>query len=141
MQMILLSTLTSSVGSKGSLALGDIHMQKLEAGIRSLITWHIDELNKDFLNKIRQFYKNFPVDAKFGTNKAKQYKLLEIKDLSAILKENGKQLTTDFFIDQGVSPEYIQDVAVPELETEPKEEKEVKLASNGILSGLLKKKV
>lgn len=120
LQMILLSTLTSSVGERGSLALGDIHMQKLDAGIKSLITWHIDELNKSFLQKISKFYKNFPEDAKFGVNKARQYKLVEIKELSAILVENGKRLTTDFFIDQGISPEYIEEAA-PELPADKEE--------------------
>jgi hypothetical protein len=141
MQMILLSTLTSSVGSKGSLALGDIHMQKLEQGIKSLVTWHIDELNKDFLRKISSFYKNFPEDVKFGTNKAKQYKLLEIKEISSILNQNGKRLTTDFFIDQGISPEYIEEG--PTIEPKPEqEEPKVEMATrSGLLSGLKKKVV
>ena len=140
MQMILLSTLTSSVGSKGSLALGDIHMQKLEQGIKSLVTWHVDELNKSFLGKIAQFYKNFPADAKFGTNKAKQYKLLEIKTMSEILTANGKQLTTEFFIDQGISPEYIEDGPVETIKNNPNEDKKVEMATKpGIFTGLKKK--
>lgn len=139
LQMILLSTLTSSVGERGSLALGDIHMQKLEQGIRSLITWHIDELNKDFLKKISLFYKNFPLDSKFGTNKAKQYKLLEIKEMSAILNQNGKRLTTDFFIDQGISPEYIEDGPVVEPPKEQEKDTKLEMASTGLFSGLKKK--
>jgi hypothetical protein len=141
MQLILLSTLTSSVGSKGSLALGDIHMQKLEQGIKQLINWHINELNGDFLTKISQFYKNFPKGAKFGINKAKSYKMPEIKELSAILAENGKRLSTDFFIDQGISPEYIEDIATPEIEPIEKEPKEIEMATKPTLFGSLKKKV
>lgn len=140
LQMILLSTLTSSVGERGSLALGDIHMQKLEAGLRSLITWHIDELNKSFLQKISKFYKNFPKDARFGVNKAKQYKLAEIKEISAVLSENGKKLTTEFFIDQGISPEYIEDVAVTEPEAAKETEPKLEMATpRGLFAGLKKK--
>lgn len=140
LQMILLSTLTSSVGERGSLALGEIHMEKLESGIRSLITWHINELNSSFLKKISAYYKNFPQDVKFNINQAKRYKITEIKEMSAILNQNGKRLSTDFFIDQGMSPEYIEDITMPEPE-ELKEKKEpkVEMAAQSLFSFKKKK--
>jgi hypothetical protein len=138
LQLILLSTLTSQVGSKGSLALGTIHEQKYEAAINSIINWVAEEINRpENYNKIAVFYKNFPKGLRFGINKVKRYKLPEIVELSKVVTENGKRLTTDFFIDQGLSPNYLEDTPQPTFE--PKPEPEAELATKPGLFGLKKK--
>jgi hypothetical protein len=143
LQMITLSTLSSASGKVGSQALGKIHMEKYETVIKSLIEWQLDELNRDFLKKIAKFYKNFPKGLSFGVNKAKQWKLDEIVQMSAVLKENNKQLSTDFFIEQGLSPNFLEDaptIAPINTKFEPKEEPKIEMATKpGLFDGLKKK--
>jgi hypothetical protein len=125
-EMILLSTLTSSVGSKGSLALGEIHMEKYESAINYTVDCAISMLNDEFLSKIGIFYKNFPKNCKLGINKAKQWDLDEVVKISTVLNQNNLNLTPEFFEQMGLSVEYIQEKPEPELPEKAPEKEEKK---------------
>ena len=114
-ELIFGSTLTSSVGSKGSLALGEIHYKKYQAQILYLTENAVAMLNdpiQGFMGKIPTFYKNFPKGATLQIHKAKQWDLEEIAKLSPVLRANGKQLTSEFFEGMGLTPDDFEDAPV-----------------------------
>ena len=111
-EMILGGTLTSSVGASGSRALGDVHEGKLDTIIQDILEYVESVLNDEYLKKISKFYKNFP-SGKFIANHSKQMSMDEIKILSAVLNENGKRLTDNFFKSNGLMPDFFEDSPAP----------------------------
>lgn len=108
-EMILGGTLTSSVGSSGSRALGDVHEDKLESVIMDLIDFVVSFLNDDWLPKISKYYKNFPADLRLQANKAKQLSIEDISKLATVLQVSGKRLTDNFFVANGLSKDFFED--------------------------------
>lgn len=108
-EMILGGTLTSSVGASGSRALGTVHEDKLESVILNFVEFIEAYLNDEYIKKISKFYKNFPVGGKFVANKAKQLSIEDIKTLSDVLTANGKRLTDEFFLANGLVREFFED--------------------------------
>ena len=117
-ELIFGSTLTSSVGSKGSLALGEIHYKKYQAQILYLVEAAAAMLNdpiQGFIGKISTFYRNFPKGLTLKVNKAKQWDIDEISKLSPVLKDSGKQFSAEFFENAGLTAEFIEDSTAPTL--------------------------
>jgi hypothetical protein len=120
LRMIFLSTLTSTVGSRGSWALGTIHYKKYEASILNYVENAIAILNdteSGFIKKIASFYNNFPKDATLQIDKAKEWEIDDIVKIAPILQMSNKRFTGEFFEKVGLSPEYIEDA--PASETSP----------------------
>jgi hypothetical protein len=137
-EMIMLSTLTSSVGSRGSLALGEIHENKFELVKLSLIEWLVSELNNEFKEKIKVFYKNFPKECNFGLESVKKWDIKDLEIVSNIAKENGFRLSKDVFLSIGLSVDQIEEVSVP-VEDDNLIESKTKESSGRGLFGLKKK--
>ena len=112
-EMILLGTLSSSAGTTGSYALGSVHMEKYQMAIEHMVDETIALLNKEFLHKLKYFYKGFPDGVVLGVEEAKEYDISEIKQWADILKESGKKLSTAFFEKAGLSEEDIEDAPEP----------------------------
>jgi hypothetical protein len=110
-EMILGGTLTSSVGGSGSRALGEVHADKLQSVIMDLIDFTVAYLNDEWLPKISTYYKNMPGDLQFQANKAKQLSIEDIAALADIMQKSGKRLTDQFFIANGLSPDFFEDAA------------------------------
>ena len=108
-EMIFGGTLTSSVGERGSLALGEIHMDKYKMSIDSNLAFELAVLNDEFLTKLRKFYKNMPEGLRFGLNTAKKWTVDEIVKLNPVIVGNGLKLTAEFFNELGLSPEYLEE--------------------------------
>jgi hypothetical protein len=105
-------TLTSSVGSKGSLALGNIHYKKYEEHILYLVESATAMLNDNingFIAKIPVFYKNFPKGATLQINKAKQWDIDDVVKMSPVLIASGKKFSEAFFENMGISADYIEE--------------------------------
>jgi hypothetical protein len=113
-------TLTSDAGKFGTKGLGKVHEHKLESTIDDIVEYCISILNdpEDFLRKLPKFYKNFPKGRKFDINRVKTMELEEIALLSNAITQNGKRLTIDFFVANGLAPEYIEET--PQIIPEPK---------------------
>jgi hypothetical protein len=145
MQMIWNETLTTMAGQNGSRALGDVHADKHKQAENAFIEFVINELNDNFLPKIKTFYKNFPTTGRFDINRAKKYDINEVIQLSAIMAENGKKLTNTFFEEMGLQPDFFEDAAqlnaqlpIPEPNIKGELKKVEKKSS---IFNLLKKKV
>lgn len=119
-EMIMLSTLTSSSGKTGSLALGQVHENKYQAVISHSVNFVLSVLNTpEVLNKIASFYKGFPQGAKFEVDKTKKYTLEEIEILSKAMNENGYQLTPEFFESTGIPVQFFEKKPEPIQPTKP----------------------
>ena len=112
MTMVLGGTLTQGTAANGNRALGEVHADELDDVIDSMVTFLTAELNGPFKNKICKFYKNFP-DCKFAADTKKQMSIQEIGQLSTVVIQNGKRLTDDFFISNGLNREYFEDAPAP----------------------------
>ena len=108
-EMIFGGSLTGNVGTSGSRALGEVQERMLDSVIQGKIEYILSILNFDFAPKISKFYDNLPDGWKFEVNRAKQLTMEEITELSAIVVENGKRFTDDFFEANGISREFIED--------------------------------
>lgn len=112
-EMILGGTLTADVGNSGSRALGEVQERKFDTMVASKIEYVLTVLNDQFLPKIAQYYSNFPKGARFDMNRAKPMTLADMQALSGVVTQNGKRLTTQFFVAQGIVEEFIEDAPEP----------------------------
>ena len=108
-------TLTSSAGKNGARSLGLIHETKLKIALEARNEDCLAVLNDstDFLKKIKIFYKNFPDNLHFDTNRAKEWDINEMKIISDSLNGNQLKLTTSFFNKFGLDPEDIEEAPEP----------------------------
>ena len=108
-------TLTSSAGKNGARSLGLIHETKLKIALEARNEDCLAVLNDktDFLKKIKVFYKNFPDNLHFDTNRTKEWDINEIKMISDSLNGNQLKLTTSFFNKFGLDPEDIEEAPEP----------------------------
>lgn len=112
-EMILGGTLTASVGSSGSRALGEVQERKFDSVVNDLLDFIIAFKNEVILPKLLSFYKNAPVGITFDVNKTREWTLEEMKQLSDVVTANGKRLSNDFFQAAGISPDFLEDAPVP----------------------------
>lgn len=112
-EMIFGSTLTSTSGAVGSRALGEVHERKFESVIDDLLDDIIAFKNDVVLPKLLKYYKNAPDGIQYDVNRTKEWTLEEMKLLSDITTQNGKRLSTQFFVDNGVAADYIEDAPAP----------------------------
>lgn len=112
-ELILGGTLSSSTGSNGNRALGEVHERMFEAVVESKIDFVLATLNTDFNRKISKFYKGLPEGWRYEINRAKQLSVEEMQGISTVLNENGYRLTTDFFEANGLSKEFFEDAPTP----------------------------
>lgn len=117
-EMILGGTLTADVGNSGSRALGEVQERKFDTMVASKIEYVLTILNDQYLRKISKYYNNFPKGARFDMNRAKPMTLADMQALSGVVTQNGKRLTTAFFIAQGIVEEFIEDAPDP-VSSEP----------------------
>jgi hypothetical protein len=109
MQMIMLGTLSSGSQKNGNRALGEVHERGWEDVALDMIEYVETYLNSVFIKKIAKWYVNFPSGIKFKANVTKNMKMDEIKVLSSIMKDNGKKLTDEFFVANGIPANYFED--------------------------------
>ena len=114
-ELVMGGILTSTTGKFGSKGVGDAHENKLKTVLASRNDEILDLLNDetDFLFKLRKFYRNFPENLRFDTNKTKEFDIEEIKLLSESAKNSGQKLTSKFFVKYGLDPEDIEDAPQP----------------------------
>ena len=139
MQMVLGGTLTAEAGKFGTKGLGEVQERKFDAVIESKISYVISVLNSDFLPKISQFYRNMPADLEYSTDRTKKLTMDEIALLSATMAENGRRLTDEFFINNGILPSDFEELP-PSVIPEPFKEVEIKASNKEGFFGSLKKK-
>lgn len=142
MTMILGGTLSNGTAKNGNRALGEVHERELDDVIEAVVQFVVAELNGEFLQKIKKYYKNFP-EGKFYANLTKQLTVEEIAGLSNVVNQNGKRLTDQFFIENGLNREYFEDgpVVEPKPGDNEDEDPEVMMATpSKPLKQLLKKK-
>lgn len=108
-EMILGGTLTADVGTSGSRALGEVQERKFDTMVASRIEFVLTTLNEKFKDKILRFYKNAPKGIRYEINRAKPMTLKDMETLSAIVTQNGKRLTNDFFEANGIVKNFIED--------------------------------
>lgn len=121
-ELILGGTL-SSAGSKsgsGSRSLGEVHERMFQQVVKSKIEFVLATLNTDFRPKIEVFYKNLPAGWRYEINRTTQYTLEEMTSLSQVLSQQGKRLTDDFFIANGLAPNFFEDAPEPVLPSKGK---------------------
>ena len=114
-ELVLGGTLTSSAGKTGTKALGQVHENKLKVALEARNEEILAVLNdeSDFLWKIRKFYKNFPENLRFDTNRTKEWDIQEVSEISDSVTKNGKRLTKNFYIKYGLDAEDIEDAPEP----------------------------
>jgi hypothetical protein len=114
-ELIFGGTLTSNAGKFGTKGLGQVHENKLKTTLEARNEEVLAVLNDDtdFLWKLKKFYKNFPDNLHFDTNRTKEFDINEIKTLSDSITSNQLQLTKDFYIKYGLDEEDIQDAPEP----------------------------
>lgn len=108
-EFILGGTLTASAGNVGSRALGEVQERKFESVIDDLLYFILAFKNDVLLPKLLSFYKNAPVGIEFAIDETKKWTLPEMKLLSDIVTQNGKQLSPQFFEAAGIPPEFLED--------------------------------
>lgn len=108
-------TLTSSAGKNGARSLGVIHETKLKIALEARNEECLAVLNdpSDFLWKLKKFYKNFPENLHFDTNRTKEWDINEIKMISDSVTGNQLKLTTNFFVKFGLDPEDLEEAPEP----------------------------
>ena len=108
-------TLTSNAGKFGTKGLGQVHENKLKVSLEARNEEILETLNDDtdFLWKIKKFYKNFPDNLHFDTNRTKEFDINEIKELSDSIVSNQMKLTKNFYIKYGLDEEDIDDTPAP----------------------------
>jgi hypothetical protein len=114
-ELVFGGTLTSSAGKFGTKGLGQVHENKLKSALEARNEEVLSVLNDetDFLWKIRKFYKNFPDNLHFDTNRTKEFDINEVTDLSNSVKNQGLRLTKKFYIKYGLDEEDIEDAPEP----------------------------
>jgi hypothetical protein len=141
-EMVFGENMTTNAGEKGSRALGEVHERKHKLREKTKIEFLVSQLNDPyFINKISKFYKNFPKDAVFTVNVAKEWQLEEIKTISDVLVANGKKLSIGFFEKVGISAEDIEENPQPLIDEIKEPELEIATQEKKSWIGSLKKKV
>jgi hypothetical protein len=134
-EMILLGTLSSSAGKNGARSLGEVHERKYEDVINHIVEVQVLSFLNDptnFLWKVKSFYKNFPENMFFAINKAKQWDLKEVSQLSTILVQNGKRIKTEFFIEIGIDESMIEDIPQQVIKNSTKLKEPVRIEKQSI---------
>ena len=109
-------TLTSSIGkSGGSYSASKTHENKLKTALEARNEEILAVLNdeNDFLKKIRLFYKNFPDNLHFDTNRTKEWTIDEVALISDSVSKNGLKLTKPFYVKLGLDSEDIDEAPEP----------------------------
>ncbi len=141
-ELFLLSTLTSNVGATGTYALGKVHEDSKESGMKYLIEKAVYSLNSELClpyvvngvvkrkSRMELLFNNFPKNLRFKINEVKKIPIDQVEIIAKVAKENGKTLTNQFFSDMGLKEDYFEE-AKTEIEPEqPKVEvKENKLSA------------
>lgn len=112
-EMLLGGTLTADAGTQGSRALGEVQERKFDSQNAANIEFVVRRRNKNVMPKMRHFYKNLPPDAWFDIQRAKPMTLADMQALSGVVTQNGKRLTTQFFVSNGIAEEFIEDAPDP----------------------------
>lgn len=120
-ELILGATLSSS-GSKsgsGSRSLGEVHERMFKQVIRSKLKSILPVLNEQFVPKISQFYHGIPAQWSYQYNRSENLTYEEMENLSNVMTAQGRRLTDDFFIENGIAPEFFEDAPTPPAPTKP----------------------
>ena len=114
-ELVFGGTLTSNAGKFGTKGLGQVHENKLKIALEARNEDALAVLNDetDFLWKLKKFYKNFPDNLHFDTNRTKEFDINEVKELSDSITENDLRLTKSFYIKYGLDEEDIEDAPEP----------------------------
>ena len=114
-ELVFGGTLTSNAGKFGTKGLGQVHENKLKIALEARNEDALAVLNDttDFLWKLKKFYKNFPDNLHFDTNRTKEFDINEVKELSDSITENNLRLTKNFYIKYGLDEEDIEDAPEP----------------------------
>lgn len=121
-EFVLGGTLSSS-GSKsgsGSRSLGEVHERMFKQAVKGKLEFVLNVLNSEFVPKISKFYSGLPEGWRYEIDRTNQYTLEEITSLSMAVNENGLRLSKDFFIDQGIPDNYLEDAPTPVAPVKPK---------------------
>lgn len=120
-EFILGGTLQSS-GSKsgsGSRSLGEVHERMFKQAVKGKLEFVLNVLNCDFVPKISRLYNGLPQGWRYDIDRTNQYTMEEMAALSATLTENGLRLDKQFFVDNGIPEQYIQDAPTPVAPPKP----------------------
>ncbi len=114
-ELVFGGTLTSNAGKFGTKGLGEVHENKLMTALEARNEEALAVLNdkNDFLWKLKIFYKNFPENLHFDTNRTKEFDITEITALSESVIKNSLRLTKKFYIKYGLDEEDIEDAPEP----------------------------
>lgn len=107
-EMVYGRSLTQASGKGGNRALGEVEERALDDRVAGLMPYILAVLNEDFKNKISKFYRNLPDGLVFGYNTSKQLTFADMQLISAVTNENGFSLTTKFFEENGLSPDFFE---------------------------------
>lgn len=114
-EMLLGGTLSSN-GSKsgsGSRSLGEVHERMFKQVVKSKLKSMLPVLNEGFVPKLSKFYSGLPIVWRYDYNKTENLTFEEMENLSNVMNANGKRLTDDFFIENGIAPEMFEDAPTP----------------------------
>lgn len=114
-EFILGGTLSSS-GSKsgsGSRSLGEVHERMFQQVVKSKIEYVLAEMNSQLRGKMDMFYRGLPAGWRYDINRSQQLTFEEMTALSQVMSQNGKRLTDDFFLANGLSPDFFEDAPEP----------------------------
>jgi hypothetical protein len=134
-ELVFGGTLTSNAGKFGTKGLGQVHENKLKTALEARNEEILTVLNDDtdFLWKLRKFYKNFPENLHFDTNRTKEFDINEVKELSDSITENGLRLTKNFYVKYGMDEEDIEEAPEPAKPSSGSEDPDVDPASFAVV--------
>jgi hypothetical protein len=127
-ELILGGTL-SSQGSKsgsGSRSLGEVHERMFKQVVRSKMRRVLACLNSDYVPKLSKFYTDLPKYWKYEVDRGEKMTMEEITALSSAVTANGYRLTPEFWEENGIAKEYLEDLPTPVPAAIPGREKPVK---------------
>lgn len=107
-EMVLGRSTTNASGKGGNRALGEVEEEALDDRVAELMPFVLAILNDEFKTKISKFYKNLPKGWEYAYGDTKKLTPEQIESLSKAINENGFNLTTEFFVAQGLSIDYFE---------------------------------
>jgi hypothetical protein len=125
-EMIFGRSFTNTTSGSGNRALGEVEEKAVDQVMVAILPTVLAILNDDFKIKISKFYDNLPKDWKFGYNATKQLTITDIVALSGVVISSGYKFTAQFFEQNGLSKEFIEEAPV----IAPPENKEFKPVKN-----------
>lgn len=120
-ELILGATLASA-GSKsgsGSRSLGEVHERMFKQVVKSRLKTMLPVLNEKFVPKISKFYHGLPKYWAYEYNRSENLTFEEMENLSNVMTAQGRRLTDDFFIENGIAPEFFEDAPEPPAASKP----------------------